>query len=223
MSLFAQAKEAKAIKSKAPKSKKKSTTWMVGSGESEAKVAKAVSELKSLNAEKKAIDAKMKVHNTVVKTHARSEFFETFAANGVFPETPMKVQNDEGEAVTFVVQDRSTQYEAKAEQLGALEQILGEDGARDMIGEETRFSFQRDAMMNPDVMAILEQHLEAAIAQLTEAGLIEGFEDVLDVNTRTAFKPGTLQRLALICGKDAVKMRQVMDAMGSSAPNYVLA
>ena len=223
MSLFTKAKEANSAKqSSSVKKPKKSTTWIVGDGESQSKVSKAVGELRKLNAEKKAVDAKMEVFKTVCKTYAREQFFSTYADNGVYPETPMKVQNSEGESVTYVVQDRSTQYPAKPEQVEMLQRILGEDGASEMVGTETTFAFQRSAMMNPELMPILERHLEAAIAEASESGLIEGFEDVLEVTERTAFKPGTLQRLAMICGSDSVKMRQVMDAMSSAAPNYIL-
>ncbi len=223
MSLFAQAAEATKKKSTGPKKSKKSTTWMVGGGESSEKVAKSVDELVQLAADRKAIEAKEKVHKANVLKHARGCFFESYASDSVFPETPMLVQNQDGKKVTFVVQDRSSQYQCKQEQLEALIQILGEDAARDMVAEEVKFGFQRDAMANPEVQGILEKHLGAAIAELQEAGTIESFEDVLDVENRTAFKPGTLQRLALICGADAVKMRQVMDAMGSSAVNYIKA
>ena len=221
MSLYQQAAAATAEKKTTAKKAKKSTTWLVGESESDKKVANSVSELNELNAKKKAIDAKMSVHKTNVLMHARSSFFSSYADMGVFPETPMLVQNEKGQKCTFVVQDRSAQYQCKQEQLETLIQILGEDAARGMVAEETTFAFQRSAMMNEATQAVIEKHLSAAIAELTEAGAIEGFEDVLDVSQKSAFKPGTLQRLSVICGNDTVKMKQVMDAMGSSAVNYI--
>lgn len=221
MSLFQQAAAATAEKATVKKAAKKSTTWLVGSSEKDLKIAKSVAELCQLNAKKKAIDAKMAVHKTAVLGHARSSFFSTYAENGVFPETPMLVQNEDGQKVTFVVQDRSSQYAVKPEQLLALSQLLGGDAANELVAQEVTFAFQRSAMMNPEVQSVIEKHLEAAINELAEAGKIDGIEDVLDVEQKTAFKPGTLQRLSIICGNDTTKMRQVVDAMGSAAVQYI--
>jgi hypothetical protein len=222
MSLFQKAAEASSKKSSKTASKsKKSTTWLVGAAESDRNVSKAVKVLNELNADKKAIDAKMKVHKTIVQKHARGQFFDTFAANGVFPETPMLVQNEDGEKVTFVVQDRSSQYRCKQEQLEMLIELLGPDAARGMVIEETTFSFHREALVRPEVKSVIEKHLEAAISELMGEGHIESFEDVLDVEQKTAFKPGTLQRLAAICGNDSVKMRRTFEALGSSATNFI--
>jgi len=166
-------------------------------------------------------NARALLHRHPVIKHAKAEFFSTYADNGVFPETPMLVQNQDGEKCTFVVQDRSSQYQCKQEQLEQLILLLGEDAARNMVAEEIRFGFQREAMINPKIQSVLERHLNSAIEELTEAGVIEGFQDVLEVEQKTAFKPGTLQRLSQICGADSTKMRQVMDAMGSSAVQYI--
>lgn len=219
--LFAQAK-AKKTETKKPKSKKKATTWVAGDPNGD-KVAGAVHEMVELTAQKKAIEAKMGAHKTIVLKFAHQRFFEAFADLGVFPETPMVVQNSDGEKVTYVVQDRSAQYGVKDEQMEALISLLGQDAAENLVAEETTFKFAREPMMRPEVQEILEKHLESAITEMHESGALNEDEDLLDVDVRKAFKPGTLQRIAQICGRDTNRMAQFIDIMGSSAVRYVKA
>jgi hypothetical protein len=221
MSLFAKAK-AKAQESAQP-SKKKGTPWVVGGSEADAQVAKAVGELVRLNAESKAIDAKMELHKTVVKKFSLDRFCNDFAAAGIMPDTPMYVQNPDGQKVTFVVQDRSSQYKVKAEQLEALKDLLGPGAVEDLTYEETTFSFNRAIMALPGVMEKIGAVLEGAIGELVEEGVLtaEQSTDLLAPETKTAFKPGTLERAAVIVGQSSTRIRQFLDIMGSGATNYV--
>lgn len=218
------AKAAKAKSAEAPAKVKKSTTWVAGDPTGNA-VAGAVHELVTLSAQAKAIEAKMGVHKTIVKKYAEDKFLEHFADVGVSPETPMVVQNSDGEKVTFVVQDRSSQYNVKPEQVTALTQLLGEDAANALLYEETTFSFSRDILALPGVMAVVEKALEGAVKELTGGKKpvlsSDDAERLLDVETKTAFKPGTVDRISLICGKDTGKMKQFLEAMGSSCCRYV--
>jgi hypothetical protein len=220
--IFAKRAEAKAaIKADAPKKVKKETIWNVGNPD-EDKVAASVHNLAELNAQKKTIDAKMKVHKTVVLSHAQSTFYEQYADLGVFPETPMKLQNRDGESVTFVVQERN-QYPVKDESVAALRQLLGEDGAAELVYEEQIFGFDRSILAKDGVMEILGKHLEAAEAELAETGTLTEEENanLLDCDVKRSYRPGVLQRLALIAGKNSSKMRQVCEALGSGCVQYV--
>lgn len=221
MSVFAKAAAKKKEVKKSTKAAKKETVWSVGDPDGD-KVAKSVHELSELNAQKKAIDAKMKVHKTVVLSHSQETFYQQYADSGVFPETPMKVQNRDGETVTFVVQERN-QYGVKDESLAALTQLLGEDGAAELVYEETIFGFSRDLLAKEGVMEILGKHIENALAELTETKTLddEQAEALLDADIKRSYRPGVLQRLALIAGKNAGKMRQVCEAIGSSCVQYV--
>jgi len=221
MSVFAKAAAKKAEKSASTKPAKKQTLWAVGNPDAD-KVAKSVHELTELNAQVKAINAKMGVHKTVVLNFAKDSFYQQYADSGVFPETPMKVQNSEGENVTFVVQERN-QYGVKDDSLAALTQLLGEDGANELVYEETVFGFDRSVLSKDGVMDILGKHIEAAMAELTETGTIndEEADALLDAEVKRSYRPGVLQRLALIAGKNAGKMRQVCEAIGSGCVQYV--
>lgn len=219
MSIFTKATAKKQVSGPKPK---KQTVWPVGDGES-AKIANSIHELTILKAQSKAIEAKMGVHKKLVLSHAKSRFCETVASTGVLPDTPMKIQNFDGEAVTFVVQERH-QYPVKDESIDALTQLLGEDGMEDLVYDETTFSFNRDLLAMEGVMSILSKHLERAVKELVKSETLdqEVAENLLDVNVKRSFRPGVLQRLGMIAGKNAVKIRQICESMGSACVQYIL-
>ena len=221
MSLFAKAK-AKS-ESAQPSAKKKGTPWVVGASDADSSVAKAVGELVRLNAESKAIDAKMGLHKGVVKKYALEKFCGDFAAAGVMPDTPMFVQNGDGQKVTFVIQDRSSQYKVSDDQLEALSVLLGPDAVGALTFEETTFSFNREIMALPGVTERIGEALEVALDAMVEEGVLSADqkENLLSPDTKRAFKPGTLERTAMLVGQSSTRIRAFLDILGSSATNYV--
>jgi len=218
MGLFSKAAAKVVEKPKASKG----TVWLVGED-----VAPAVKEFVKLKGEVKVLEARTNVHKEVLKTEGTSRFCAAYAAVGLRPETPMVLQTVGGEKVTYVVQDKSSQHAVSAEQQGQLAAVLGEDAANDILYTDVQFSFNRTVMSLPGVMEAVEAALEKAIKNmvspkegkpvLTE----EQAEMLLDVDSRTAFKPGTLDRLGEICGRDVVRIEQVLEAAGSSFTRYV--
>lgn len=220
MGLFAKA----TAKSEKPASKsKKSTTWIVGASSDDAAVATAIHELNSLSAQEKAIDAKKKMHATVVMRAAKENHVRDFASLGVPPDTPMVLQNTDGEKVTFVVQDRGGQYAVKPEQVEALNQLLGEDAAADLLYTEVTLSFDRTILGLPGVSEVVEKALEKAVGSLLKSGTLneEQADNLITAGQKTAFKPGTLDRAAMVCGRDVSRLSAFLDAMGASCTRYV--
>lgn len=219
--LFAKAQASK--KADAPK-KAKGVAWMAGDPSGDA-VAKSVKELVRLEADAKAIEAKMGIHKTIVKKFAEDRYVSTYAEQGSAPDSPMHVQNADGDKVTYVVQDRSGQYAVKEEQKDALAQLLGPDAVGDLLFESVEFGFNPTVMAVPGVSEIVEKALEGAIKKLTAGPkpvLTETQAEVLlDAKNKTAFKPGTLDRLTTIIGRDTGKIKQFLEIMGSSATRYV--
>ena len=120
------AKAAQKAKETVKDAKKKATAWAVGSSSETEAVSRAIKELVSLEAQSKAIEAKMNVVKGSVKRYSDEMFVRDYAARGSMPETPMTVQNPDGEKVTYVVQDRGKQYAVKPDQQDAVENALGE-------------------------------------------------------------------------------------------------
>ena len=70
---------------------------------------------------------------------------------------------------------------------------------------------------------MIEAALSGAISGMQNMGMLDGdqAESLLDVSTKTTFKPGTLDQLTGICGKNTSRVRQFLDIAGSSFTRYV--
>ena len=226
MGLFAKAAAKVQSEVGGGKKKKASTTWLVGTKKDDAQQQRlhdAVHQLVTLAGEAKTIEAKMKVHKSTVFEYANDRFFQTYAAGECFPETPMQVQNGDGEKVTFVVQDRAGQYAVKDEQIEQLIAILGEDAAKALVFEETKIGFNRDVLALPGVTEAVEKALERAISKLVAEETItaEQAEALIQADLKRSFRGDIPQRLVQICGTDTTKMAAVVDALGSSCVRYI--
>lgn len=219
--LFSKA-TAKAVREDKPSRAKKATTWVVGDPEKD-QVAKAIHELVELSAQEKAIKAKKSMASKIVLKHANTNYIHDFCDLGVPPDTPMIVQNHDGEKVTYVVQDRTGQYAVKEEQREILEDVLGEDAVDDLLYEETKIGFDRSILALPGVTEAVEKALERTITKLVkDEVLTEEQADALVVaDHKVSFKPGTLDRAALIAGRDTARLSALLDAMGSSVTRYI--
>lgn len=224
MALFAKAaQKAKA----APRATKKETVWVVGDKAETAHLAKAVHEFVDIDQKIGTLQMRQNLLKGQLKEHGTKLFVTDYALVGVSPQAPMRLQTTEGEAVTFVVQDRSSQYNVSPDQQSQLNELLGERGASEILYNETTFSFDRVVMGIPGVAQVIEKALERALAKLTEGDnpilSPELAEELVAAKEKTAFKPGTLDRLVEICGKDTVRIEKFLDIMGSSATRYVKA
>jgi hypothetical protein len=218
MGLFAKAK-VKSVETKAPK--KKATVWLAGTSAENEAVGNAIHEMVQIQAQLKALEAKMDLHKRLVKNHADAQFYQAYASAGVFPETPMQVQNKLGEKVTFVVQDRSSQSKVSEEQKEALAEFLGEDAVDQVLYDESRISFNRDVLSKPGVSERVEQALEQAIQELHAEGLLNEDDELIDATVTTTFRPGLLDRLGMLFGKDVNRIRTFVELMGSACVRYV--
>lgn len=206
-----------------PAKAKKQTAWIVGASKEEAAIGEAITQFVDISRKMKDLEGQAGPLKAMIKEHAQDRFVEDFAARGVMPDTPMYVQNRQGQKVTFVVQDRSSQYPVKQAAQDDLADLLGQDAAADLLYEETTFSFNRALLANPAVFAVVEKHLEKLMAQLVKDKLLEPeqAESLLDVEQKVAFKPGTLDRLPEICGRDVTRMERMLEIMGGCATRYV--
>lgn len=223
MSLFAKAAE-KTASAKTAARPKKNTTWVVGDPEGDV-VADAVHQIVELSAKSKANDARMKIAKTVVLKYAKENHISDFCSLGVPPDTPMSVQNTDGEKVSLVVQDRSGQYAVKDEQREALVCLLGADGAEDLLYTETSIGFDRTVLGIPGVSEAIEGALEKAISSLVKKEVLTGdqADELIVAGQKTSFKPGTMDRAASIVGRDTNRLTQLLDIFGSSCCRFVKA
>lgn len=221
MGLFNKAAEKSVINAKSAKPKK-NTTWVVGDPKGDA-VGKAIHELVELTAQEKAISAKKKLFATIVMKHAKTNHIADFCDLGVAPDTPMQIQNSDGEKVTFVVQDRGGQYDVKEDQQSALIQLLGQDAAESLLYTETTLGFDRTILGIDGVSGAIEKALERVVTKLVKDGVVtaDQADELITAKQKTSFKPGTLGRAAAIVGSDTTKLAAFLDAMGSGCTRYV--
>jgi hypothetical protein len=217
------AKAAQKAKETVKDAKKKATAWTVGSSSETDTISKAVKELVNLESQSKAIEAKMSVIKSSVKRYGDEMFVRDYVARGSMPETPMTIQNPDGEKVTYVAQDRSTQYAVKPDQQEALNDLLGEDAAGNILTDSVTFGFNEHILSLPGVQDVIEKSLMDAISGMIGMGMLDGdqAELLLKVSSKTTFKPGTLDQLVQICGKDTSRMKQFLDIAQSSFTRYV--
>lgn len=195
------------------------TMWVVADGDP---ASASLDDLIQLTAKAKVVGAQIDVRKDEVKDYAERRYVEDYVSSGVPPATPMIVQNSSGSKIVFVVQDRSGQYDVKEDQQIMLAELLGQ-GANDLLYTETTFGFNRDILAMPGVQDVIEGALERALKKLVSEDIlsIDNAGALLCVDVKTAFKPGTLDRLCQICSNSATTMLQFLRIMGSSATRYV--
>ena len=202
MSVFTKAKD-KVASSKLQPSKK-ATVWQVADA----------NEATALNSA---------IHEIV--KHAEDCYLRAYADRGVAPDSPMQLVNNDGEKVIYVVQERCAQSKVKDEQVEQLDLLLGEDAAKAILFENSVFKFNNTLLAKDGVMDAVGSALESAFEGLVESGCLTAAEasNVLEVDEFVAFKPGTTNRLADVCGRDTQKMKNLLDVMGSASARYVKA
>jgi hypothetical protein len=230
--LFAKAKESAVA---APK-KEKGTVFQLPKeldvegkliGES-ALLNNAITEVLEASAEEKAAKNKGNLAKGRLSKYARSRMVEMTAKLGVLPPTPVSVVNHSGESVTYVVQDKTQQNAIGAEQVDLFKSLLGEDGAARVVHTKTVYSFDVNTMEEKaaygemTVAEIVAETVSAALA--ADKRLSDEQKGALISSTeKTYLKPNTLQRVAELCGADAARIEQFLEAAGSSVVQYVKA
>jgi len=220
-SLFAKAVSKTVTEAGEAKASSNGQLWIVGDAAGD-EVGKAVHELIVLKASRKTVEAKEGVYKPIVKKEGNRRLIAFVAANGVLPETPMKIQNGNGEQVGYVLQDRSGQYGVTPEQKLILGELLGEDVAGSLLYTEVSFKFNRDVMAKPGVSEALDKILQAAIAKLVKSGVLAEEDELVQADVKESFKPGTLSRIGQLCGSDTEKIGSFLEIGGSSFTRFVL-
>lgn len=204
------------------KTKSKGTTWVVQATET---VGQSVKAMRQLAIERKAIEAREKMHKGVIKKHADELYISNYVDAGSAPDSPLNLMNSDGDQVTFVVQDRTGQYKVGDDQKEALNALLGEDAAADLMFTNTSFGFDSVILSIPGVMGAVGGAIERAVQELVVSEVLSQSQadGLLTVDQRETFKPKTLDRLVSICGKDTGRVKRFLDVIGSNATRYVKA
>jgi hypothetical protein len=173
-------------------------------------------------AEEKAAANKGALAKTKLKNFAQAEIVKLYAKLGVPPATPVSVMNHNGEAVTYVMADKSQQNPISAEQVELFKSILGEDGAAKVVNDKTTFYFDVATMGEqagnaPDktVFEIVCELVSTALANESRLSADQK-ASLIQSTVKTYLQPNTLDRIAELCGADAARIGQFYDAAGTA-------
>lgn len=202
---------------------KKSTIWEVPDGE----ISDAIEGLTKLTLESKALEGRMNILKTKIKEAAEELFANEYAETGLVPEAPIVMQTKEGVKLNYIVQDRSSQYDVKEDQINELKSM--KFPVDEMIYEENTFKFDREIMAIPGVTEALDKAVTTAINKLvsTEVLSSEEAEALVVVDKKVAFKSGVLNRIGQYIAKVRSKEERAelitsfLDTAGSNFTRYV--
>ena len=227
MSAFAKAKST--VTASPKKSSKPQTVWPLGDPQ-HAKLGKAITQLHEISEKRKALSTQEDMLKGLLKPYAEDRFLEAFANTGVSPDSPMMLANEAGQSVTFVVQDRTGNYDVKDDMAEAITQVLGPDGAAELLFETTIFGFSTTVLdqevkdgSGRKVIDVLGDRLTGLLEEMRDEGLLsqEQVDATLTAKNIRTFRPGTVVRLASICGRNTTKMRSFLAAAGSAIVRYI--
>ena len=154
-------------------------------------------------------------------------FSQEYARLCVQPPTPYAVVNHVGQAVTYVVQDKSQQNGLSQDQVDMIAGLLGVDVANSIIHTRDVYGFNADTMGEAAANSKDESVAEVVCSLVSEviAGckkLSQEQKDTLITSTsKTMLKPGTVSRIAELCGSDATRIQQFIEAAGTSIVKYL--
>jgi hypothetical protein len=199
----------------------------------------AITAIAAAKLEQKAATNKGNLAKGLLNPWALTRWAQEYAKLGVSPPGPVSIVNHNGEACTYVLQDKTQVNTLKADQVEMIGALLGPDAANRVIEESTVYSFDGSTMKAPAGEVPEGTSVEAAAEMATVQSVV--FEIVsetlmadprltddqkaslINAKSVTKLRPGTLDRLAEFCGSDAVKIEQMMEALGSGVPRYLLA
>ena len=203
---------------------KKETVWRVdGRADDEAKrLENAIHTVCITQTEMAALKNKDKVAKGILAAYAEDRYVDDYARLGIGPETPMTLSNSEGESVTYVVQDRSTNTAVSDEQAEQLKELLGEDAAAEVIIEKQVFSFDPN-VLTPELLGPVGAALGEAITKLVSDGTLtaEQAGKLLKCEPERRFSPGIVDRLAIHAGRDRNRIQAMLHIMGASCTRYI--
>lgn len=218
MGLLSKAKN-EALKKKSETPQK--GTLILAASSDQTEVNNAIRDVKRMMVELDSLNGKIDLKKSVIKKFADRQYIDNFVRHGVTPATPVMVQNEEGDSVTFVVQDRSASTEVKDNVFEDLVGLLGEDAANGLVYQEHLFSFDREIMSRPGVVELVEKGLESIVAELTEKGLIKDDESLVFATSRRSYTPKILDRTLDIVGRDVSRVSRFFQIVGSAITRYI--
>jgi hypothetical protein len=210
----------------------KETQWLI----TNEKLANSITEMNSLKVERKQIENKELPHKTALAAHAIDQYALHLASAGVLPKTPMRLVNEAGESVTFVIQDKGASTKISDEKLAQLAQLLGRDkDGKELVdqiiynggsfGFDENILDQKSLVEGQTVMDVVGEALGAVLAKLVEDQKIteEQGNNLVQFETTRRYIRGLPRHTVDVCGRDVPKILSYLKTVGSAIVRYVKA
>lgn len=215
MGVFANAEKLGAVESR--KGAKKKNTWLVVKD----KLVEAIRGFKAANVEADAAKAKLTPFKETLTVFAKEHFIDECVKDSAVPELPVSIQTDAGEAVTFVVQNRTESTAVTDEQVSRLRALVGDDVADSLLVTNTVFSFNPFILENKRCRTAVDSLLTAMEQKLHDDGKLPLDQTVIIANKKRIFTKAILDRMVEVCDDDPAKMAEFIDIVGSSVTMFV--
>lgn len=187
---------------------------------------KAVHDMLEAERELKAAKNKANLAKGTLGKYVHPEVVRLLAENGVLPPTPIKVQDHKGQAVTYVVTDKSQQYPLKDDQITELQEILGETKADEITDTVEVYAFDPDCMNETlqegegTVADVVFEIVSKAVTRNTKL-TDDQKERLIRQDVVTRLIAGFPASAAVHCGRDAVRIEEVFDVCKSQVVRYL--
>lgn len=180
-----------------------------------ARVHDAISDMHVQNRIVKTAEGKLNTAKGVAMPVALKLLIKKWVAGGMLPGTPMKVQNDKGEEVTLVFQDRSANAAISDEQLEQFEDLIGADAAAEIVEDSQVFTLNSEVLEEDGAMAALSKAIH-------ESGLSpDQIERLLVAKNIRRLKPNLVNEFTQKFGKDESKVTAALEIAGSAFVKYL--
>jgi hypothetical protein len=231
--LFAKAKSAAAT----PIKKSKGTTINLprdldenGNLTGESKLLnEAVHDVIAADADEKAAKNKGNAAKGILKSWVVDAWAGEAVRLSTLPPTPITVTNHKGEAVTYVLQDKTQQNSLAQEQVILFNALLGEEVAASLIEERTMYAFNSDIMNQAAAgpKAVSGETVQDVIFAIVSSALAECPKisdeqkaSLISATTKTNLRFGVYGRLMEICGANIGRVTAFLEAAGTSIVKY---
>jgi hypothetical protein len=205
------------------------TTWTVGEGT----LADRITEVTVLAAESKALKIKLDAAKQIVEDYAEKRWLKHWASFREPPATPVTLATAAGDAVLFVVADKTDGYAPSPKMLAALAVELEPHEIDAALRSEIIYSFNTAILgleaKDPQtsrkctIMQMIARRINPLLEELVTSGQIQrsDAEGLLTSAPVRVFTGDFVPSLPELCGRDASKLGRAVAALGAAIVRFI--
>lgn len=204
------------------------TTWVLGRKGGEKVIGELVADFVTLSAQLKPLETRLGLVNAALRDYCDRRWSMAIGAQGLSLPSPIKLVNEAGQTITFVVQDRSRSAELKADAYAELVTAIGSKQAKVATAEKVRVGFDPDvldelALDGRYVQDAVEEHAKLMVGDMVlQKVLTRAQAEKLLVVARTRrLREGFLSSIPHWCDLDVERFRAAICAVGAAFTRFI--